>query len=113
MPAAERFSEDHRHAAYDADTAERFWRILLGTQRALERFRSGFVGKCSPAHFWWGGFDLACTRVSGRKAPPHPGGFPHLAHWVTREAYSHECISAGWGPGSPDGPGSEPAVSAY
>jgi hypothetical protein len=120
MPEAERFSDDQGHAAYDADTAERFWRILTRTQRALERFRSGFVGKCSPAHFWWGGFDLACTRFSGRKAPPHPGGFPHLADWVTREAYSHECISAGWWPGSagwwpgtPGSPVADPAFYAY
>jgi len=113
MAEAERFTDDRRHASYDADAVQRCWRILTRTQRALERFRSGFVGKCSPAHFWWGGFDLACTRFSGRKAPPHPGGIPHLADRVTRESYSHECISAGWWPGNAEGSVREPAFYAY
>jgi hypothetical protein len=77
----------------------------------LRAFRGRFLGKCSPVHFWWGGFDLSCTRFSGRPAPSHPGGIPNLPDWVTREAYSHECISAGWWPGG--GALSEPAFYAY
>jgi len=107
------FAEDHAHAAYDADAAQRCWRIVAQTARVLHAFRARFVGKCSPAHFWWGGFDVACTRFSGRKAPRHPGGFPNLADWVTREAYSHECISAGWWPGTLGGPVAEPSFYAY
>jgi hypothetical protein len=79
----------------------------------LQEFRSRFLGKCSPVHFWWGAFDLACTRFSGRAAPTHPGGFPNLPDRVTREAYSHECISAGWWPGNVGGPVAEPAFYAY
>ena len=79
----------------------------------LQEFRARFIGKCSPVHFWWGAFDLACTRFSGRPAPLHPGGFPNLPDRVTREAYSHECISAGWWPGSVGGPVAEPAFYAY
>lgn len=105
------FDEDETHAAYDADAAHRFWLALAQAARVLERFRGRFVGKCSPVHFWWGSFDLSCTRFSGRPAPPHPGGIPNLADWVTREAYSHECISAGWWPGG--GAVSEPAFYAY
>jgi hypothetical protein len=107
------FAEDRRHASYDADAAHRCWRIVLQSARVLQEFRSRFIGKCSPVHFWWGGFDLACTRFSGRPAPAHPGGFPNLPDRVTREAYSHECISAGWWPGSPGGPVAEPAFYAY
>ena len=77
----------------------------------LKAFRAGFLGKCSPVHFWWGAFDLACTRFSGRTAPAHPGGMPGLPDWITREAYSHECISAGWWPGG--GALMEPAFYAY
>jgi len=99
--------------SYDADAAQRCWRILAHTDRVLKRFRGPFLGKSSPSHFWWGGFDLSCTRFSGRPAPPHPGGMPHLADFVTREAYSHECISAGWWPGSVGGPVAEPAFYAY
>ena len=93
------FPDDTVHRAYDAEAVQRFWRVLSQSAEVLQRFRSGFVGKCSPVHFWWGSFDLACTRFSGRRAPPHPGGVPHLADWVTREAYSHECWSGGWWPG--------------
>ena len=107
------FAEDHAHAAYDADAAQRCWRIVAQSARVLQEFRSRFVGKCSPVHFWWGAFDLACTRFSGRRAPRHPGGFPNLADRVTREAYSHECISAGFWPGSVGGPVAEPAFYAY
>jgi len=107
------FAADREHASYDADAAQRCWRILAHADRVLKRFRGPFLGKSSPSHFWWGGFDLACTRFSGRPAPRHPGGIPHLADSVTREAYSHECISAGWWPGSVGGPVAEPAFYAY
>jgi len=105
------FPEDQLHASYDPDAAQRCWRALVQADRVLKRFRGRFLGKCSPVHFWWGGFDLSCTRFSGRSAPPHPGGFPNLPDWVTREAYSHECISAGWWPGG--APLEEPAFYAY
>jgi len=107
------FAADREHASYDADAAQRCWRILAHADRVLKRFRGPFLGKSSPSHFWWGGFDLACTRFSGRPAPPHPGGIPHLADFVTREAYSHECISAGWWPGNVGSPVAEPAFYAY
>jgi hypothetical protein len=105
--------EDRKHASYDADAAHRCWTILTQADSVLKEFRSGFIGKCSPSHFWWGGFDLACTRFSGQIAPPHPGGIPHLPDYVTREAYSHECISAGWWPGTPGSPIEEPSFYAY
>jgi hypothetical protein len=94
------FSQDRVHAAYDGDYAHRFWRILLQVNRVFELFRTSFVGKCSPVHFFWGSFDLAVTRFSGRRAPPHPGGIPNLPDAVVREAYSHEVSSAGFWPGS-------------
>ena len=87
--------------------AQRCWRVIAQTARVFGDFRARFLGKVSPVHFWWGGFDLACTRFSGRPAPRHPGGIPNLADWVTREAYSHECISAGWWPGTP---GADPSA---
>jgi hypothetical protein len=93
------FQSDHVHAAYDRDHARRFWRVLLSTSEVFTAFRSGFVGKTSPVHFFWGSFDLAVTRFSGRQAPRHPGGVPHLADAVVREAYSHEVSSAGFWPG--------------
>jgi Family of unknown function (DUF5996) len=93
------FLEDQEHRSYDPDYATRCWKILSETAQVIQRFRGRFIGKCSPVHFFWGGFDLACTRFSGRGAPPHPGGIPHLPDRVAREAYSHECISAGWWPG--------------
>jgi hypothetical protein len=105
------FAEDRAHASYDGEAAQRCWGVLVHTDRVLKTFRGRFVGKCSPVHFWWGGFDLACTRFSGRRAPTHPGGFPNLPDYVTREAYSHECISAGWWPGG--GLIAEPAFYAY
>jgi len=89
------FDEDHVHASYDPTAAQRFWRILLGVQCVFEEFRSRFVGKCSPIHFFWGSFDLAVTRFSGRPAPERPG-----ADRITREAYSHEVSSVGFWPGS-------------
>jgi len=93
------FDQDNAHAAYDADYANRFWRALLQSARVLAQFRTGFLGKCSPVHFFWGSFDLAVTRFSGRRAPLHPGGVPHLPDAVVREAYSHEVSSAGFWPG--------------
>jgi len=100
MPNPIRFSEDRRHAHYVGHTAHRFWRVLVQADRIFKQFRSGFVGKVSPVHFFWGGFDLAVTRFSGRPAPLHPGGFPGLPDSITREAYSHEVSSAGFWPGS-------------
>ena len=91
---------DIEHASYDADYVNRFWRILMQADRVLKEFRSRFIGKCSPVHFFWGSFDLAVTRFSGRRAPEHPGGIPHLPDWVTREAYSHEVSSCGFWPGN-------------
>ena len=99
LPEVIPFERDTTHAAYDADAARRCWQALIQADRVFHQFRGRFLGKCSPVHFWWGSFDLAVTRFSGRPAPEHPGGFPNLADWVTREAYSHECISAGWWPG--------------
>jgi hypothetical protein len=95
-----RFSQDRTHAAYDAAAAHRFWRALLQVDRVFKLFRTGFLGKVSPVHFFWGSFDLAVTRFSGRTAPLHPGGVPGLPDAVTREAYSHEVSSAGFWPGS-------------
>jgi hypothetical protein len=94
------FSQDRTHAAYDAEAAHRFWRALIQVDRVFKVFRSGFLGKVSPVHFFWGSFDLAVTRFSGRTAPPHPGGVPGLPDAVTREAYSHEVSSAGFWPGN-------------
>ncbi|HKT16920.1 MAG TPA: DUF5996 family protein [Stellaceae bacterium] len=95
-----RFSEDRVHAAYDAAAVHRFWRVLIQADRIFKHFRSGFLGKVSPVHFFWGSFDLAVTRFSGRRAPLHPGGVPGLPDKVTREAYSHEVSSAGFWPGN-------------
>jgi Family of unknown function (DUF5996) len=93
------FHEDREHRSYDPDAAQRFWRVLVQADRVLKQFRTGFLGKVSPVHFFWGSFDLAVTRFSGRTAPPHPGGIPSLPDDVTREAYSHEVSSAGFWPG--------------
>jgi hypothetical protein len=94
------FPEDVRHGSYDAAAAHRFWRALVQVDRVFKLFRSGFLGKASPVHFFWGSFDLAVTRFSGRPAPLHPGGVPGLPDDVTREAYSHEVSSAGFWPGN-------------
>jgi hypothetical protein len=96
---AVRFEDDIMHSAYDRNYANRFWRVLVSTQEVLSHFRTGFLGKVSPVHFFWGSFDLAVTRFSGRRAPMHPGGVPHLPDAVAREAYSHEVSSAGFWPG--------------
>jgi hypothetical protein len=94
------FDKDTTHSAYDAEYAQRFWRILVQADRVFSQFRTSFLGKNSPVHFFWGSFDLAVTRFSGRRAPPHPGGVPNLPDAVVREAYSHEVSSAGFWPGS-------------
>jgi len=94
------FDQDDEHHAYDPEYANRFWRVLVQSDRVFKEFRSGFCGKCSPVHFFWGSFDLAVTRFSGRPAPPHPGGVPHLPDAITREAYSQEVSSLGFWPGN-------------
>src|SRR5436305_3056170 len=94
------FDRDEKHAAYDPQYANRLRRVLLQDDRAFKEHRSRFCGKCSPVHFFWGSFDLAVTRFSGRPAPPHPGGIPHLPDAVTREAYSQEVSSLGFWPGN-------------
>ena len=99
VPEAIPFAADARHSSYDADAMQRCWLALVDADRVLKEFRSGFIGKASPVHFFWGGFDLAVTRFSGRRAPLHPGGAPNCADWVMQEAYSHEVSSCGYWPG--------------
>jgi uncharacterized protein DUF5996 len=99
------FAQDREMRAYDPDSAGRLHRALLAADRIFRLFRSGFLGKVSPVHFFWGSFDLAVTRFSGRPAPLHPGGIPNLPDEVTREAYSHEVSSAGFWPGGAGGEG--------
>ncbi|HEY5322422.1 MAG TPA: DUF5996 family protein [Caldimonas sp.] len=94
------FPDDETHAAYDPAAVHTVWRALVQADRVFRHFRSGFLGKASPVHLFWGAFDLAVTRFSGRPAPPHKGGIPGLPDAVTREAYSHEVSSAGFWPGS-------------
>lgn len=105
------FDRDEQARPYDGEAVRRFWRILLQADRVLRIFRSRFIGKCSPVHFFWGAMDLAVTRFSGRTAPAHPGGIPHLPDWIAREAYSHEVSSCGFWPGG--GPIAYPAFYAY
>jgi hypothetical protein len=102
---------DEQHASYDPDAADRFRRVLGQADRVFTTFRARFIGKCSPVHFFWGSFDLAVTRFSGRPAPLHPGGVPNLPDWVVREAYSHEVSSAGFWPGG--GAVTYPAFYSY
>ncbi len=111
LPEVVPFAEDREHAAYDPDAVNRFWRVLDKSACVMRAFRGKFVGKASPVHFFWGSFDLAATRFSGRLAPPHPGGAPNVGDWVMREAYSHELSSAGFWPGG--GTIDEPAYYAY
>lgn len=111
IPDAIPFHTDTVHASYDPDYAQRFWRVLLQADRIFKHFRTGFLGKSSPTHFFWGSFDLAITRFSGRRAPLHPGGVPNLSDAVTREAYSHEVSSAGFWPGG--GPTDYAAFYSY
>jgi hypothetical protein len=100
------FDQDEQHASYDAEYAHRCWEVLRASEKVMQEFRSRFIGKCSPVHFFWGSFDLAVTRFSGRPAPPRPDADP-----ITREAYSHEVISHGWWPGQ--GPLGKPAFYSY
>lgn len=100
LPEPIRFSQDSLHASYDPDAVRRFLQILVNIDRVFKQFRTSFLGKASPVHFFWGSFDLAVTRFSGRRAPRHPGGVPHLSDDVACEAYSHEVSSAGFWPGS-------------
>ena len=104
------FAKDEKHASYDPEYAQRFWRILLEASRVLSEFRGRFKGKVSPVHFFWGAFDLAVTRFSGRTAPEHPGA-PFCARFVMVEAYSHELSSCGFWPGGT--PVNEPIFYAY
>src|SRR6267154_5753024 len=106
VPRPVRFNLDESHAAYDGEYAHRFWQILVSVDTVFWEFGSRFIGKVSPVHFFWGSFDLAVTRFSGRSAPERPG-----ADAITKEAYSHEVISHGWWPGG--GPVDEPAFYAY
>jgi hypothetical protein len=105
------FPDDTAMRAYDPAAARDLWRALVQIDRVFHRFRTRFLGKCSPVHLFWGSFDLAVTRFSGRRAPLHPGGVPHLPDAVTREAYSHEVSSAGFWPGG--GGVEEPCFYAY
>jgi hypothetical protein len=105
------FEQDTQHASYDPDYARRCWQIMAQTDTVLKQFRSRYIGKCSPVHFFWGAFDMAVTRFSGRRAPEHPGGVPALADFVAREAYSHEVSSCGFWPGG--GIIQEPCFYAY
>jgi hypothetical protein len=106
-----RFDQDEIHKAYDREYVNRFWRILVQSDRVFKAFRARFVGKSSPVHFFWGAPDLAVTRFSGRSAPQHPGGVPNLPDWVAREAYSQEVSSCGFWPGG--GPISYPVFYSY
>ncbi|WP_231569380.1 DUF5996 family protein [Prescottella defluvii] len=103
------FADDTVHASYDATAANLFWQQLVQADRGMHRFRSHFLGKVSPVHFFWGSFDMACTRFSGRTAPKHPGGAPHCGDWVMVEGYSHELSSCGFWPGG----GEEGAFYSY
>jgi hypothetical protein len=111
LPDATPLDTDREHAAYDPEYANRFWRVLSQSHRVFTVFRARFLGKCSPVHFFWGSCDLAVTRFSGRRAPQHPGGVPHLPDAVAREAYSHEVSSCGFWPGG--GPVPYAAYYAY
>ena len=103
------FEADETHRSYDADAAQRFWRVLVQADRVMKAFRARFIGKASPVHFFWGSFDLAATRFSGRRAPAHPGS-PMSPASVSVEAYSHEVSSCGFWPGAP---GIAPMFYAY
>ena len=111
LPDPIRFSQDRTHASYDPEFAARHWRLLARIEPVLFQFRTAFIGKSSPVHFFWGSFDLAVTRFSGRRAPLHPGGVPHLPDAVAQEAYSHEVSSTGFWPGNEMIP--YPAFYAY
>ncbi len=103
VESATPFAEDTQHSDYDAEAVARFWRALYRIDSVFKDFRARFIGKASPIHFFWGSFDHAVTRFSGRPAPEHPGGFPNMPDRITREAYSHEVSSAGFWPGGDAG----------
>jgi hypothetical protein len=105
------FEEDEIHQSYDKEQINLFWKALLKIEPVFNKFRAGFSGKCSPVHFFWGGFDLAVTRFSGREAPKHPGGAPNIPLKVMQESYSHELSSAGFWPGNEAFP--HPAFYSY
>ena len=107
------FREDTVHRSYDPDAVSRYGRALNQSARVFTEFRSRYLGKCSPVHLFWGSFDLAVTRFSGRTAPRHPGGFPALPDWITREAYSHEVSSCGFWPGGAESPAAAYYAYAY
>ncbi len=111
MPGAVPFPRDVAVRAFDGDAARTYWRALLQVQRLFQRFRTRFIGKCSPVHLFWGGFDLAVTRFSGRAAPPHPGGVDHMPDAVARDGYCQEVASVGFWPGGGSVPG--PCFYAY
>ena len=114
IPDAVPFAHDHAPRAYEPDSARRLLQALARIVPVFEQFRAGFLGKASPVHFFWGSFDLAVTRFSGREAPTHPGGIPGLPDRITREAYSHEVSSAGFWPGGASAPpGTEPLFYSY
>ena len=100
VPDAIPFDQDDVHATYEAGAMQRCWRALAQADRVFKQFRARFIGKASPVHLFWGSFDLAATRFSGRRAPPHPGGVPNIPDWVMRDAYSHEVSSCGFWPGN-------------
>ena len=107
------FADDRGHASYDREAVSRWWHALASADRVLKAFRGHFLGKSSPSHFFWGAFDLACTRFSGRRAPLYTAAVPNCPSYVMQEGYSHECISAGWWPGSLGSPVEEAAFYAY
>lgn len=109
LPEAIPFPDDTTHAAYDADAMRRFWTSMVSAKRVFDTFRGQFTGKCSPVHFFWGAFDLAVTRFSGRGAPLHPGGIPNCPDWVMHKAYDAQLSSAGYWPGG----GAEGAFYSY
>jgi hypothetical protein len=111
LPIVTRFADDRLARPWDSDAVRRFHRALVSAEAVFQKFRTGFVGKVSPVHMFWGSFDLAVTRFSGRRAPLHPGGIPNLPDEVTREAYSHEVSSAGFWPGG--GGIEEPCFYSY
>jgi hypothetical protein len=111
MDPAIPFAEDQRPQTYEPDQMRKLWEAFVGVHNVFLKFRAGFVGKCSPVHLFWGAFDLAVTRFSGKKAPEHPGGMPNIPLKVMQEAYSHEVSSAGFWPGNDDFP--EPVFYSY
>jgi hypothetical protein len=111
LPDPIAFEQDDVHKAYDAEAVQRYFHALVQADRVFKVFRTRFIGKASPVHFFWGAADLAVTRFSGRRAPQHPGGIPYLPDWITREAYSHEVSSCGFWPGG--GAIDYPAFYAY